>query len=308
MKINIRRILLFLLLVFTLNWGMIGAYLFFGGEWRMPYSLIISVIYMFMPLLAAVMLLKWVYREPLRESLGISFRVNRWFFVFWLLPVIIALFSIGAGLLLPGAEYAPDLSGMFERLRGLLTPEKISEARRQVASFPVHPFWPGLLNGLLAGATVNAIAAFGEEAGWRGFLFHELKPLGFWPVSLVTGLIWGVWHAPVILLGHNYPSHPVAGVFMMTGFTLLISPIFTYARIRSGSVFAAAVFHGTLNGTAGLSVMLIRGGGELCTGVTGIAGMISLVIINILMLCYDRYFAGESIIFRKKNPHSPGKD
>jgi membrane protease YdiL (CAAX protease family) len=134
---------------------------------------------------------------------------------------------------------------------------------------------------------VNAVAGLGEELGWRGFLLRELSHMGFWRSSVFIGLIWGVWHAPVILQGHNYPQHPVEGVFMMIIFCLLLSPLFSYTRIKSGSVIAAAIMHGTLNATGGLSIMVVEGGDDLVTGVTGVAGFIVLLVVNFLIFILD---------------------
>ncbi|WP_340681246.1 CPBP family intramembrane glutamic endopeptidase [Natrinema gelatinilyticum] len=50
------------------------------------------------------------------------------------------------------------------------------------------------------------VAAFGEEFGWRGLLFLKRSPLGFWRVSLLTGVVWGLWHAPLIVQGYNSPD------------------------------------------------------------------------------------------------------
>jgi|GEM_PF-6474532 len=52
-------------------------------------------------------------------------------------------------------------------------------------------------------------------------------------------------------------------LFMMIIFCLLLSPIFSYIRIKSRSVVAAAIMHGTLNATRGLSIMVVKGGGDL---------------------------------------------
>lgn len=144
------------------------------------------------------------------------------------------------------------------------------------------------LQALLAGATVNTFAAFGEEAGWRGLLQHELAPVGFWPSSLLIGLVWGVWHAPIILAGYNYPQHPRAGVGMMVVFTLLLAPILSYVRWRAGSVLAPSVLHGVLNATTGLAVLPVRGGDDLTTGVTGFPGFVVLVVADVALFAWGR--------------------
>jgi membrane protease YdiL (CAAX protease family) len=238
---------------------------------------------MFVPSIIAIILQKMVCKEPLKEPLGISFKPNRYFLVAWLLPPAIALATLGISLLFPGIEFTPGMEGMIERYRSILTPEQISELQKQIVESPIHPFWIALLQGLIAGPTINAIAGFGEELGWRGFLQKEFSKLDFWKSSFIIGLVWGVWHAPIILQGHNYPQHPLIGVIMMIIFTLLLSPIFSYVRIKAKSVIAAAIIHGSLNATVGLAIMPIRGGDDLTVGVTGLSGFIVLAIINLLV-------------------------
>jgi membrane protease YdiL (CAAX protease family) len=69
---------------------------------------------------------------------------------------------------------------------------------------------------LLAGVSINAVVALGEELGWRGLLLTEVRPLGWWRANLAIGLAWGLWHAPLILFGAlNYPGYRAAGVAMM---------------------------------------------------------------------------------------------
>ena len=54
----------------------------------------------------------------------------------------------------------------------------------------IHPIWIGLVLALIAGPTINAIAGFGEELGWRGFLQKEFSYMGFWKSSAVIGVIY----------------------------------------------------------------------------------------------------------------------
>ncbi|MFC6875453.1 CPBP family intramembrane glutamic endopeptidase [Halobellus marinus] len=135
----------------------------------------------------------------------------------------------------------------------------------------------GLVLGL--GATVNAVFAFGEEFGWRGYLLWELAPWGFWKASAAIGALWGVWHAPVIVAGYNYPSFPVIGVVAMTIACLSFSPVYTYLVIRSESVVAAALLHGVFNGSAGLVIAYAVADeavlSELVASPVGVAGVIA---------------------------------
>lgn len=292
---NIKKAALFIALTFFLNYLLVILYLALGGKWLMPGSLIVATSYMFIPMLVAIAVQKLIYKEPLREPLGISFKLNRWFLVAWLLPPVIAFATLGVNLLFPGVEYSPQMEGFYERLQAAYTREQVEQMKSQATALPIHPLWLGLLQGLIAGPTISAIFGFGEELGWRGLLQRELGYLGFWRSSAVIGLIWGVWHAPLILQGHNYPQHPVLGVLMMTIFTLLLSPIFSYVKLKAKSVIAAAIIHGSLNATLGLSIIVVKGGDDLTVGGTGLAGFIVLAIVNIGIFVYDRVWAKKPI-------------
>jgi membrane protease YdiL (CAAX protease family) len=61
----------------------------------------------------------------------------------------------------------------------------MSAFRQQVIAIGIPPLAGMLLIGLALGPTLNAVGALGEEIGWRGFLYKELAPLGFWRCSLL---------------------------------------------------------------------------------------------------------------------------
>jgi membrane protease YdiL (CAAX protease family) len=131
--------------------------------------------------------------------------------------------------------------------------------------------------------------------GWRGLLLRESEPLVFWRSSALIGLVWGFWHALLILHRHNYPEHRWAGVFLMTAMTVLLSPLLSYLTIRANSVLAAAIFHGTFNATAGLAIVVIRGSNDLTTGVTGLAGRTVLAMMNVGLFAFDRWVTDEPV-------------
>lgn len=99
--------------------------------------------------------------------------------------------------------------------------------------------------------------AFGEELGWRGFLVSALAPLGFWRMSLISGVIWGVWHAPLILLGYNFGRTDLIGVAMMVGFCFFVGVLLNWARMWCRNVYVAAVGHGALNSVITLSMLFV---------------------------------------------------
>ncbi len=278
-QVNWRKVGLFVALTYLVSWAGFYIYLRQGGVWGD--SMLVAILYMFVPLAAAVAVQKLMYRQPIIQPLGISFRLNRWFLVAIILPVILVSLSVAASVLVPGVNLSTSVESILERSD--YTPEQMVQLRGLFETTAIHPLWRGLLAGVVAGFTVNAVAAFGEELGWRGLMLAELKPLGFWKASLVIGFIWGLWHLPAILQGHNYPENPVVGVFMMILFTTLLAPTFTYVTLKANSVLAAAVFHGVLNGLAGLSLMVIAGGSDLTVGLTGLAGLSVLAVLNVLI-------------------------
>ncbi len=283
-----KRVGLFIGITFALSWLIVILFLAFGGKWGTYSAIIVVTAFMFMPMTSAILVQKFIYKELLKKPLGISFKLNRWWLVAWLLPPFIAFATIGVSLLIPEISYSPEMTGFFERFEKIIPAEQIEQMKAQMTAFPIHIFWIALIQGLFAGITINAVAGFGEELGWRGFLLKEFGYMGFWKSSAIIGLIWGIWHAPIILQGHNYFQHPVGGAFMMIIFCLLLSPIFSYIRLKSKSVIAAAIMHGSLNATAGLAIMIVKGGNELIIGVTGAAGFIVLFIVNLSIFLLDR--------------------
>lgn len=179
---------------------------------------------------------------------------------------------------------------MFARYRDLMSPEQLNQMQAQIKSLPIHPIWLLLAQGMVAGATINLIAAFGEELGWRGFLYNELAPLGFWRSSLIIGAIWGLWHMPIIIQGYNYPQHPALGSFLMIVWCILLAPIFSFIREKTQSVIGASLVHGTLNGTAGIALVLVQGGNDLTTGLLGLPGLLVLLAVNTAILIYRYRF------------------
>jgi membrane protease YdiL (CAAX protease family) len=296
---SMNRTTLFLLITFVISYTAAGIFYLAGGRLSngIAYTLF-GAAYMFIPMLAAFIVKKLIHGEKMSELL-ISFKLNRWFAVAWLLMPLAIISTIGTSLLFPQISYSPGMEGMFARYESILSPDQIDQMKISMESLPVNIFWITLVQGLIAGITINALAGFGEEIGWRGFLLRELCHLSFWKISLFTGFIWGIWHAPLILMGHNYPQHPVVGVLMMIVLCILLTPIFIYITLKARSVIAAAVMHGTMNATAGLSILVIAGGNDLIAGITGLAGFITIAIVILMLFIFDTFISKDKIFISK---------
>ena len=298
-RLRSRAIATFLAISFGACWALAGLVAAAGWSWSGATAVIVGVLYMFGPALGAVVVHRHVLHEPVRTSLELRWGRTRWMFIALLVPVLLAVASMCVSLLLPEVSFDPSMGGIVAMLDGMLPPEQIAEAKAELDALPIPPVALYLLSipqALIAGATINALAAFGEELGWRGFLQRELAPLGFWRSSFAVGAIWGVWHAPLILMGHNYPADPPRGVLWMVAFCVLYAPILAWLRQKAGSVFAAAWAHGAINASAGLSFMLLSVVDPFRTGITGVAGFAVLAVVNVLILVLDRPVVGEGAV------------
>jgi membrane protease YdiL (CAAX protease family) len=282
----------FIILTCTLSWGVAGAAILLGlrDTQGLTYT-VFAAAYMLLPAICAI-LLKTIHKERPFSDLNVSFRLNRWFLIAGIAPLICSFLALGISLLFPGVSF----SITYEGLLSTLPAEQAVVAEQQLSRFPPALFLLiELVSALAAGYTINAFFALGEELGWRGYLLTSLQGKKLLPASLIIGVVWGLWHFPLILLGHNYPQHPVAGVGMMIVFCLLLSPVMIYIVIKSKSVITAAIFHGTVNAISGISILYLAGGNDIINGMTGIAGFIALLLMNLSFYLYDKYVTKENI-------------
>jgi len=291
-----KRVIQFIVLTCLLSWAVAGVAIWLGLREAegVVYS-VFGAVYMLFPAICAVILQK-VNKEKPFSNLNISFRFNRWFVVAGAVPVLFVFMALGISLLFPNVSFSANYAGLLSGLPA----EQASLASEQLSKFPPAVFLLiQLFGALIAGCTINGFFAFGEELGWRGYMLKALKNKKFLSASLITGVVWGLWHFPLILIGHNYPQHSVIGVGMMVIFCILLSPVLTYIVIKSKSVITAAIFHGTLNATAGICILYLVGGNDLTNGGTGLAGFLALILINLTFFLYDKYATKDNIFTKE---------
>ena len=247
-------------------------------------------LYMLLPLICAIVIQR-CKGEKLQSTGLMRFRIKPSWLIAWVLPVVIVLITILVNSLMPNVEFNKDLSS-------LVPMDQVTEEQKEMVAKMMNPAFlivTTIISGLFAGATINALFAFGEEYGWRNYLVDALREKKFVFASIFIGIVWGLWHFPLILLGHNYPQHSVAGVFMMVIFCVLVSFVELYFVLKAKSVYPAAIFHGTINAIAGLNVLLIKGGNDLLNGATGLSGFIVISIVIVVIYVFDRYVCKDNI-------------
>jgi membrane protease YdiL (CAAX protease family) len=252
---------------------------------------VFASVYMLLPAVCSI-ILQIIHKEKPFRNLSISFKLNRWFIMAGIIPIIYSFMALGINLLFPNVSFSTSYEGFLSRLPA----EQVEIAKQQLSRFPPVIFvLIQILNSILAGYTINTIFGFGEELGWRGHLLKSLNNKKLLLASLIIGVVWGLWHFPLILLGHNYPQHPVAGVGLMVIFCILLTPMMIYIVIKSKSVITASILHGVNNAIGGITVIYVAGGNDIINGITGIAGFITLLLMNIVFYLYDKFITKENL-------------
>jgi membrane protease YdiL (CAAX protease family) len=141
------------------------------------------------------------------------------------------------------------------------------------------------LQMIVEGPIIGIMYGFGEEYGWRGFLQEQLVRIGKRRGILLLGLIWSVWHYPVIWMGHNYPGYPLLGTLMMTVFTTSLAFILGYAMLKTGSIWLVAFLHGINNQTvAFFQAMVYAPSNPILSFNAGVFGLIAVVLVALALL------------------------
>lgn len=247
-------------------------------------------LYMFFPMIVALMR-QWSQKEKPSGTGLLKLKISWSWLIAVAIPFAILLLSVLISAFMPGARlhYGPEGVIAFSGLEG----EAADQIIAQFSAIPPFAVIAGtLISGLIAGCTVNAVAAFGEEYGWRNYMVDALRGQQFWKAALLIGFVWGIWHAPLILIGHNYPQHPIAGVGMMCVFCILMGVPELWLVLKTGSVIPAALMHGTVNAISGASLFLVSGGCDLTVGVSSLSGFIAIIITIVVLYFYDRRHDG----------------
>ncbi len=101
---------------------------------------------------------------------------------------------------------------------------------------------------LTVGVIKNLGSTLGEEIGWRGFLIFELrKVMSFKSLAIVSGIIWAIWHFPIINLMYGSGEYLLLHMSAFTIMIIGISVILAYYTFKSNSLWPAAVYHSVHN-------------------------------------------------------------
>ncbi|MBQ3268183.1 MAG: CPBP family intramembrane metalloprotease [Atopobiaceae bacterium] len=206
--------------------------------------------------------------------------------VAWVVPLALVIAGAALYFLLNRADYDPSMTNVLETARQAAEaagrdPSAVTTSTNLLAMLPVV---------LFVAPIANFIPCFGEEWGWRGYLLPKLvECLPTLPALVASGVIWGLWHAPIIAMGHNYgvgyAGFPVTGILAMCLFCVILGTFMAYVTLRSGSCIPAVIAHGMINGCAAMGVAYSATGGNPFVGPapTGILGGAYFVLVALFM-------------------------
>lgn len=202
---------------------------------------LLNMYLMLAPAIANV-LTRIITKEGLKESylhLNLQKNVKPYLFAVFFPPVC----SVFGGMLVSVFYGKLDFAASFERYS--------------------PAFMLGASLTIISVAVPQAFYCFGEEFGWRAYLYPKLEKLVGTPGAIVIGgIIWGVWHAPLTVKGHNfgtdYPGFPWLGIVVMSIFCIVMGAVLMWLTKKTGSVYPAAIAHASLNG-ASLTALFANG-------------------------------------------------
>ena len=278
-KIESKRVWLFLLFAFGIAWAIDLVIYLTGGltglkTGSLPWILL--VVSMAAPALANI-LTRRVTREGWK---GLFIRPRfkqskRYWLLAWLgTPLLVLLGTVIYFALLPG-YFDPTLSAESKLLAQLA-----QQTGKAIPITPVMLFTIQIAQAILIAPFINGLAAFGEEFGWRAYLLPKLMPLGGRKAMLVMGLIWGLWHWPVIFMGYefglSYPGFPWLGPIVMLWFTFVVGTYLGWLTLKGRSVWPAALAHGSINSIGVIALFLVKGQPNSLLGPAGVGLLASL--------------------------------
>ena len=219
---------------------------------------VLLILCMFCPMVAALL----VQKVWLHQPTGIGWKVKgkrRYWLAAWFGPAVLTV--LGAVLYFAVFPSRLDLSGswLVTAYGGEMDADTLrSQLGVSTGSYLLQT---GLFAVLLA-PVINMFPALGEEVGWRGYMMPRLKEwFGVLNARLLGGVIWGVWHWPLMLLvgyeyGTNYLGAPVLGLVVWCVFCFALNTLLDILYEKTGCIWVPAMAHGAVNAIATLPTVL----------------------------------------------------
>ena len=295
-NIDSRRIKFFLVFAFGIAWAVDIVIYLTGG--LANFSILspkgaLMAVSMFAPALANI-LTRLVTKEGWKDLfLRPQFKqVKRFWLIAWVATPLLVLLGFGI--------YFVILPRYFDSTLAVVSQLLTQTAQQTGKAIPLTPamfLLVQIIQAIIIAPIVNGLPAWGEEFGWRGYLLPKLMPLGGRKAMLAIGVIWGVWHWPVIFMGYeyglSYSGAPWLGALIFLWFTFVVGIFLGWLTLKTGSVWPAALAHGSINGMALLAPYLTTGNPNPLLGpsIVGLLGSLPFTLLALWLLSRSTVFA-----------------
>ncbi|MCR4870650.1 MAG: CPBP family intramembrane metalloprotease [Atopobiaceae bacterium] len=286
-----KRIVIYVALAYGLAWALWFAVVYpmvNGGGLGTSMQLAIAA-GMFAPAIAAA-LTRLITKEGFKDAWikPCAFKKTwRYYVLAWFGPLVLVLAGAALYFLINPADFDPSMSYVIQATR---EQAEAMGVEMNVDDETIRLTQIASLATLVIAPAINAVTCFGEEWGWRGYLLpHLLERFSIIPTLLISGIIWGIWHAPITLIGHNYglgyAGYPFTGIAAMCLFCIVLGVFMSYVTLRTGSCLPAVFAHGMVNGSAAAGIIFSATGGNPFVGPapTGILGGAFFIVAAIFM-------------------------
>lgn len=120
--------------------------------------------------------------------------------------------------------------------------------------------------------------AFGEEWGWRGYMMPKLTELVGKPMAIIVGgILWGLWHAPLTIAGHNfgtdYDFFPWLGILIMCVYCIFYNAFLTFLTEKTKSIYPASFCHMINNNCGGFVFISLFGSNALIEKISAVSAI-----------------------------------
>ena len=275
-----KRLVVFLAFTFVLTWGLdFVACTMFGsfekGESATPAIVVPIAVSMFFPLAGAFVANLACGKEN-RLDLGLRPQIKgsvRYYLAAWFVPALVSLLGVALFFALNPQLFDSTFAHYLDSMKASMDAAGASAIGNMPTDQELVDMAPMIVAATVIAALtyapfLNAISAFGEEVGWRSMLFPTLCELMPTRIAvIVSGVIWGLWHAPIIAIGHNYgmdyPGFPWVGILVMIVACTTLGACLCYLRVRTQSIWPCALAHGAVNAIANIGVVFCTVGQTL---------------------------------------------
>ncbi len=259
MKTNKKEFIVYLAIAFGISWGL--QFIAAGFQGTLVYQ-ILAMVMMYAPFVAVWIAKRGLKREKTGVEWGLKIKKNwKWIVAAWFLPAVL---TVTGGILYylvfpdkfdAGCGYARELYAGT----GMLDADGNIEGMSIQTLIIIQA-----VSGVFYAPLMNMFFALGEEVGWRGYMTPVLiEWMGKKKALIVSGIIWALWHAPLIVLtgyeyGTGYVGEPFLGVAMMCVFATSAGILLSYLYEKTNSIWVPSIAHGAINAICAIPIMFMN--------------------------------------------------